>query len=349
MSQDIVIQESGVPKTLSAISRIETNLYDGGTVGWVLDEDLDLAEKKITENGTYEASDDGAYAYSKVVVKIPNKEKPKKRGKRPSGSGDPNDYVVERDDNGNLKYTKLPTSINIINPPSKTVYNDNELIKKQGMLVRAYFADGGLWGDVPNGEITLDPDRADVSKAPDTDEWDVSGLGLNEPLYFTPVAVNDIWTTWTDPYTVITEIEGSCLASKFPEGGGNRVVYYISGSPFKIHTARLNGRYADVSTASLRTVDGKSAYVVEQGSFGDMGQPYPTNSAQSNALKAALLAYNDGHAKKGQQTITAKWPRPEDNKILTDTFSITVNSGSQTGNAGGSGGGGMGGGGGGSW
>lgn len=344
MSKDIVIQESGEPKTLSAISRIETNLYDGGTVGWVLDEGLDLAEKTITKNGTYKASNDGAYAYAKLVVKVPNKDKKKKKGKKPRGSGDPNDYSVTTDDDRNLVYTKLPTSINIINPPSKTVYNDGELVKKQGMLVKAYFADGGLWGDVPLGEITLDPDRAHASEQ--SEMWS-DGHGINAirtafsyGTKVTPDGANE-WTGVSSNISIPYDSAGHAgicyLALNNASGAGD---FYLTRFNGDIFAARITGQENTGGLITLRTLWNRSynyfywygastTGIVEntftwtgfEDNIGGHYYPIPESTVSPDGVSPSTL-HPVG------QKITAKWPRPEDGKILTDIFSITVNSSS---------------------
>lgn len=339
MGKDIIIQESGEPKTLSSIDKIITPKVGGGSAEWVLFENLDLMAKTVTKNGTYKAENDNVYGYHKVTVKVPKKGK-KKTGKRPQSSGDPNDYCVTTEDDGqggqNLVYKKLPTSINIIDPPSKTVYNDNELIKKQGMLVRAYFADGGLWGDVPIGEIILDPDRADVSKCADTDEWDVSGLGINEPIYMNPVGVGDVVTYYTDPESIVKTIEGSSVYAICFYGNGHNEIIYVSTSPFTVRVGRKDGSYPYSFSGSLIEVGNYHAYVnVRQSSSQSRSydEKYALSAIQEgwNLKDLGATVICGGHPKKGRQTIITKWNRPEDEKELTDTFEITVTSANTSG------------------
>ena len=333
MGKDIIIQESGEPKTLSSIDKIITPKVGGGSAEWVLFENLDLMAKTITKNGTYKAEDDNVYGYHKVTVKVPKKGK-KKTGKRPQSSGDPNDYCVTTEDDGqggqNLVYTKLPTSINIINPPSKTVYDDNELIKKQGMLVKAYYADGGLWGDVPLGEIRLDPDRADASQAPDTDDWDVSGLGFNSPVYFVPAVVGQDMNGLT-----VDEIiaDSTVYGVIYEDYVGRFIMSWVSKSPFNIKQSRGwdGGSYPENRLGTKSTVDGKTAYVWSVVVWRGFDPGYAISAKQTSENFNLVTAINDGHAKKGQQVITVKWNRPEDEKELTDTFEITVTSANTSG------------------
>ena len=131
----------------------------------------ELGTKTINKNGTYEASNDGLDGYSKVTVKIK-----KLVGKKSvSSGGDGNEHVASIDDDGNLSYSVLPSSIVITTNPTKISYDDGETISKSGMIVKAYKADGNLWeaagytgGVIPNNELTLDPTNADASQSSQT-------------------------------------------------------------------------------------------------------------------------------------------------------------------------------------
>jgi hypothetical protein len=71
-----------------------------------------------------------------------------------------NEMAVGLDNFGHLTQEILPTSIGIITPPSKLVYNNGETILFSGLVVQAYTADGNVWTDsthpdgiIPMGEL----------------------------------------------------------------------------------------------------------------------------------------------------------------------------------------------------
>lgn len=71
-----------------------------------------------------------------------------------------NEMAVGLDNFGRLTEEILPTSISIITPPSKLVYNNGETIIFSGLVVQAYTADGNVWTDnahpdgiIPIGEL----------------------------------------------------------------------------------------------------------------------------------------------------------------------------------------------------
>ena len=74
MAKDIIIQDEYYRANhMSGVTRLRTELEDGGVCYWIPeDEAVALTEKTITENGTYNAVVDDASGYSTVVVNVPN-------------------------------------------------------------------------------------------------------------------------------------------------------------------------------------------------------------------------------------------------------------------------------------
>lgn len=74
MSKNIKIKEDGTARNFSNVEKLQTNLLEGGTQNWVPEDEaaayVDLSEKNITENGTYNAADDGHAGYSEVKVNV---------------------------------------------------------------------------------------------------------------------------------------------------------------------------------------------------------------------------------------------------------------------------------------
>lgn len=163
MSKDITIQEGGVAKQLT-VERLRTNLVGGGTCLWVPEDEVALGQKNINEDGIYVAADDGLYGYSHVMVHGIGAA----AGKVPSGTtlptvNDGNEYGVVKNNNGNLEFQKLPSSIRVTTPPTKTEYIDGETIDFTGMVVTSYDANGESMGVVPFNELILPDTVADIS------------------------------------------------------------------------------------------------------------------------------------------------------------------------------------------
>lgn len=70
MSKDIIIQKNGVERELDDVTKITTQGYGGYACTWVPEDERELTEKIITQNGDYAAADDGYYAYSRVTAAI---------------------------------------------------------------------------------------------------------------------------------------------------------------------------------------------------------------------------------------------------------------------------------------
>lgn len=70
MTKSLSIKETGVAKSLSNIRYVDTEKYGGGSQTWVDVADRKLKSKTVRKSGTYKASKDDCYGYSKVTVKI---------------------------------------------------------------------------------------------------------------------------------------------------------------------------------------------------------------------------------------------------------------------------------------
>lgn len=75
MSKSITIQEGGIARTLSGVEKIVTNVAgESGTQNWVPEDEaanyVTTGQLSISENGTYNSSDNGYIGYSKVEVSV---------------------------------------------------------------------------------------------------------------------------------------------------------------------------------------------------------------------------------------------------------------------------------------
>lgn len=70
MSKDITIQKVGVDQELDDVPEITTPQHNGGSCGWVPEDERQLTEKTVTENGEYAAADDGYYGYNRIIATV---------------------------------------------------------------------------------------------------------------------------------------------------------------------------------------------------------------------------------------------------------------------------------------
>lgn len=160
MAKDVSIKKDGVVQEYDGVKKIKTHDIDGNTTTWIPNSETKTGTRKINKNGTYKASDDGFYGYSKVVVSASKNAV----GKKPDGKT----YKVDVDDSGNLVETLIPDRIKITTNPTKLSYNDGEEISLTGAVVKAYTdastvweADGYSGGVISLSELSVNPTNAD--------------------------------------------------------------------------------------------------------------------------------------------------------------------------------------------
>lgn len=335
MSKNITIQEGGVAKSLTA-DKLKTDLVGGGTCNWVPEDETQLITKSVTKNGTYKASRDGAYGYSKVIVNV--------AGGSVSGKGsDGNTHNYSTDDQGNIVDEVIPDTIEVTTPPTNPygIYQNGQTITTEGMVVKAYDGDGTEYGTVPNDEITISPTTAVYDPSTDTRgggeatiEADYAA-NYNLPLLFYHSAVCQValsantWmkeTTTSDACAVIWTHQDDVGFIIWMSKNANDVVSLI--------TEYSDGRSVissmDLTLQTKTLVSNTTVYYNYAGSLGIEGQvftPSPHVMAGGNAQQIATILF-DGNVTPipagSRQTITVTWPRPGDGAELTTTFEILV-------------------------
>ena len=327
MSKNITIQEGSVAKQLT-VDKLKTNLVGGGTCLWLPEDEVLLGQKTINANGTYKASDDGLYGYSQVTVSNAGIAS----GTIPSGAtlptGDGNEYSVTTDNNGNLDFLKIPSSIQITTQPTTTEYYDGDTIDFTGMVVTMYDANGQSMGTISLSELILPITEADDGSAYH-DEWS-DGAGVNALM----VTYTQRW--WLDPY-------GNEKTTYCSEPVGTRdglpVMYGDSTGPTQFFITKYNGyTYCMGSTASRHlygyTYDASAPYnnysLFHSTSF-TTGIGQVVNAAYVDEWATAVpestvepTGTENLHPMSGVQTIPVKWARTGDGKVLETSFEITV-------------------------
>ncbi|MBR0367413.1 MAG: hypothetical protein IJH86_03345 [Clostridia bacterium] len=321
MSRNITIQEGGVGKQLT-VDKLKTNLVGGGTCLWVPEDDVALGSKRITENGTYRASDDGFYGYSQVTVTGIGVATGKKQ--------DGKEYTVMTDANGNLVEKSVPTSIAITTNPTKTAYDDGEQIDYTGMVVTAYDANGDVWdndGAYPNGvipiaDLNLPETVADASKV-EKEVWANGGgiiawkltsekyRGSRYYIIDTPLGERN-----GNVYTIGTgdeaDSEATLLLTRY---NGELYVARIEGNGAHFGLWRdENGQWNFSGGSSYRTKWQRFDSAVWHNDI-----TYPPNSA----VDPGGHSTGDMRFASGGQTIPVEFYRPGGDKLETH-FMITV-------------------------
>lgn len=331
MSKNIVIQEGGVGKQLTA-DKLKTYLVGGGTCLWVPEDETRLGTKHISENGTFKASDDGYYGYSEVTVSGIGTA----TGKDPDGSGDDARATVDPE-TGEIVITKLPHSISVVTPPTVTEYSDGATIDFSGMVVKGYLKSGDLWTDsshpdgvIPISELTLPVTTADIgSVSGDTASSELIPEGFAFGSTGTIVAYYGQYeegkkTTVTYAADALT-LGALTIHSSYGVAASNS-----PGKSYSVHTVYPSGESRD-GTGSINntyTYNGQTVYYKGWSS----GWADTIESVAPNATDVMELGYGYsaiawtmiyGTITPGGQIIPVQYMSGE--KTLESSFTITVN------------------------
>lgn len=335
MSKNITIQEGGITKQLTA-DKLKTDLVGGGTCLWVPEDEVRLANKTISEDGTYKASDEGYYGYSQVTVHGIGRA----TGRDPQ-TGD--EKTVTTDPNtGDLVETILPVEIRITTMPTKLEYVDGENIDISGMVVKAYRATGTEYGTVPNNELSIEPSKATAEGGGGQEGSATSDLrgNLTQPIVFLPAGkrITMITSAWEDYVAAQFHCDTIwCI-------NNDKInLYAMSDDPQNIATYDVKqwrkswgqeepaewSKDTLVAAQANYTHNDKTVYYGSKANWWNpiqwMPQPPFIHTANyPNELDAWTVVYGDRNVgPEGTQTIGVSWPR-SDGRILTTTFRINV-------------------------
>ncbi len=335
MSKNIVIQEGGVGKQLTA-DKLKTNLVGGGTCLWVPEDETILGTKIITENGTYKASDDGYYGYSEVTVSG--------IGTATGTDGDGDEAVAHTDPvTEELVTDKVPSSIVVVTPPTNRygIYTDGQTIETDGMVVKAYLASGGEYGTVPLSEITMQPTTATYDESTDNPHYTGDGIDALLVQTATQNYINDpvhpgqkIEDGWVYATGLGTDSQGRRTTAYTPQSHGpggflltiyNDYVYGIriygpdaSGLYSASDDAQWGGwHYWGVSFGYIDKTEFRKGVAVNELHWEEL----PVSTVDPTTVDPESLTPQQSGS---HQTITVSWPRPLDGKVLETTFEILV-------------------------
>lgn len=339
MSKNIIIQEGGVGKQLTA-DKLRANLVGGGTQDYIMADAVSLTDKTITEDGTYTAKNEGYYGYRSVTI----------RGIGVAEGTDPDgdDAQTKPDpDTGELITDKIPSSIVIAVPPTKLDYVDGETINFAGMIVQAHLKTGGIFngenypnGVIPFAELILPVTVADYSAAteaiaqsdliPDAFEY---SKGSGTILYH--------WT-WEGNIRSGTGIltcdsEDACIAIV----KGESAVWFVGASKNPGDTMNLHTKVVYEESGQIiegdayfnldqaYTHDGRTAYFGGSSAYSlaaNIDSVSPDSNIDTTAYHADVVSWTMlyGDNTDGGQTIPVQWTSPYNSKTFEDSFDITV-------------------------
>lgn len=322
MSKDGIIQEGGRGKTITA-DKLRTSVVGGGDCLWVPEDEVQLSEKTINENGVYMAADDGYYGYSQVTVNG--------IGAATGRGADGNDYTVHTDGDGNLVEEKIPSRIEVVTPPTRTTYGDGETIDFSGIVVKQYDANGNDMGDIPFSELVFPVTMADIGEQSD-------GTGSIDGVEFEyrrgdrqkELRSNEIHIVRTVPPDVFV-VGGGYLMSEVSGATvnyGYNSKYYISLRQFQVISYNeVTGEVWATHTvpSEPKSVDGNVFYS-SQAVYYPTTSPFHAHTTVDEFDAARVLLFGQGHKEGGGQTIPVEWYRPGDYRTLESSFTITFSS-----------------------
>ena len=324
MSTNITIQEGGNDYQFSVAS-LQTDLDGGGTCLWVPPGGGNVKRKNITKNGIYVAGDEGYYAYSVVTVNVD-----RNKGVTGRSTTDGKEHHISvNPETGELEDTVVPESIVVVTPPTYTgPYGNNAYISFEGMVVKAYNADGSVWtseqypdGVIPLSQLTLpvvvtkyDPD------APYQPSTANSSLTTGVPK---PIPFGSVFTV------TYTKAGITNISTKYASEYGKDVITGFKTLPYSVHWIAAS----KTSGGNPVTYNGKTAYYWDGGWGYDLATeieslvPDAGNGrvidSFSNGNIAWTMLYGD-ITPGGNMAVPVYWNRPGDGFVLESSFYVEV-------------------------
>lgn len=318
MAKSIIIQEGGIGKQLT-VDKLRTNKVGGGTCNWIPDDEARLTTKSISEDGTYNASDEGYYGYSQVTVHGIGRV----TGKDPQ-SGEEKTITTDPT-TGEIVEEVVPVEIQITTPPAKTEYHVGEVIDMSGAVIKAYGATGQEKQTVPLNQITINPavvpeELPDISIEYDASE--LEGTYQMNPL--------DFVRTFTERYQGMQDDDPSVIVSAttgyfltVPTGFfwvsdiSGTIIW--SGNPTYDRTTHVD--------AYEVVIDGQTVTMAAYAVTGPGTQTSPTTypyAPPGSVLRDMYRLLYMNYGQREETEISVSWPRPGDGRILDTSFNITV-------------------------
>lgn len=331
MSANTIISEGGKGYSFGPVKALMVEGDNGDFYPWYPEADRALGSLSVDKNGVYRASDRGAYGWNRVSVNVAQSDSV--TGRDPD-TGEEKSVTVNPE-TGELVEKVVPVEIRVIEPPTNPygVYVDGQTITKDGMVVKAYGANGDEMQTVPVGEITINPTVAFFDESKDRPG--------GEKVIATPLDIGgaNIFINKGVPLIYYTPLSGpSSSTSPFSFGFPDSVVYTLDAwhdsvssiSYYMIVASHTISQYVQ----NTYTHDGKTVYysifdtrMSEANSSVDgTNAPLSGYDKSKGVAMAWSMIYGDIEEipAGAPQTITVSWPRPGDGAILETNFDILV-------------------------
>ena len=326
MSKNIVIQEGGIGKQLTA-DKLKTNLVGGGTCLWVPEDETQLGTKYVSENGTYKASDDGFYGYSEFTVSGVGTA----TGKDSDGD---NAQTTTDPTTGDLVTEKIVESIGITAGPTTTTYQDGATLDFSGLVVHGYSSTGRDLGVIPLNKLSIQPTIAhyDPSSADSTASSDLIDGSLSIGSSISRREEKEIYR---EKHIYEYTTTGATFAAWMDNGNLKAIAASTTDATINLNVRHTNTATGEIDSQDITTgmdseytYKGKKVYYVLLTYIGvpidSVLSPTlnPTPQA-SNAAIAWTIVYGDITDIHSTQTITVSYTNST-GTVLQATFTISV-------------------------
>lgn len=311
------IKEGSKARSFGPVAALMVQGDDGKYLPWVPESERQLGTKSVNKNGIYQAKKDGVYGWRSVSVNVPTDQ-----GVTGTDPTTGQQVAVGVGPTGELTETVVPVEIRVITPPSKTTYQNGDVIDYSGIVVHAFDAKGNDLGAVPFNELVFPTTTVGVDI---NDTW-TDDAGLNaKAIYITP-------HYWEDGYGehvvyVHTPALGSHMG--YPATYGNYdtpatvlITRYENGNyglcigpgsvPMYLFTYS-NGVWRLWGSSSASAQNDRFSRI----SFGDVLSNFPVSTVDPTGVDPSKL--------HGEHSIPVLWARTGDREILETHFEIVVN------------------------
>lgn len=315
MSKAIVIKKNGISQNLT-VDKLRTNGADGQSIDWVPEDTVQLVALNATANGTYTPTG-GKYGYEYAAVSVPGSVV---TGKKPDG----NTYVYTKDGSGALVETKVPTEIRITTSPTNVgPYGQGANIDFNGIVVKAYYADGTEYGEIPFADLTLP-----VTVAGSPSETEEPGLAVYGDKALKWCYPGSIYHHFGDDdknlygYAVISQGLGIVYAFTIGTNENDCQQFVMCDQPFEGTYRGYNNTTTELNVRSYNNV-----YYAGVG--GAMSTSYPNPSwypetSVMNLNGAIECLYSGDISQPVNFQVPVQWQRPGDGMVLETSYGICI-------------------------
>lgn len=333
MSANTSIKEGGAPRSFGPVAALLVQGDEGKYFLWVPESERQLDTLSVDKNGIYQAKKLGVYGWRSVSVNVPTSGSV--TGKDPETG---QEVTVTTDpDTGEIVKTVVPVEIKVITPPTNPygVYVDGQTISTDGMVVKAYDAEGNEMMTVPLGQITINPTVAVFDESKDTGGETSVSTDLDIAPFPNPILCSASYT-WDNGYGgKVRRTSDGALATGIQAGDMVYIVFASKSRKYHITITYQSGAVVeqDAIFGGTVTIDGKTAYYSYDSGlasrFEDLAISQSLGGSITDTVRERVAwSMMYGNAEQlphgSPQTITVSWPRPGDGAILETTFDILV-------------------------